>query len=221
MDDAAYLEKTLSTAVQEIRGACAASINGALSVLFQSLGLPEFQPFMVPAAQRRALRELFEWIDDKIHWSHVDATTSPLLESLEHRYGDRTRGARRRLIVAEYAMLLTAGIETTAAALTFAIAEIAASPAIRDAAAAEARSSAADIERTGTLPEQFPYLHAILRETLRRHTLVPTMLREAQADCELSARRPGGAGRDLVKIKCDALSGARRIGSTPHASRRP
>jgi cytochrome P450 len=98
-------------------------------------------------------------------------------------------------------MMLVAGIETTAAALTFALAEIAGNPSVRDEVIKEARREEDAGHDYEALTVQYPYIYHVLRETLRRHTIVPTMLREAESDQELTATTAGVGGRETVKVK--------------------
>jgi cytochrome P450 len=72
-------------------------------------------------------------------------------------------------------MMCVAGIETTASALTLAIAEIARDDAIRDLVVREARQQPASGPGAQHVAARFPYLHCVFRETLRRHTIVPTL----------------------------------------------
>jgi cytochrome P450 len=83
-------------------------------------------------------------------------------------------------------MMFIAGIETTAAALTFTLTEIANNDAILERVVAEATQNGAMPD-----PHRFPYIHQVFQEALRRSTIVPTILRRsAQADIVSGAAIP-------------------------------
>ena len=98
-------------------------------------------------------------------------------------------------------MMLTAGIETTAATLAFAIAEIANQPPLRDAIVQELRGSQSGSADAEALPAQFPLTYRVIRETLRRHTIVPTMLREMEQDQRLSGTDPHTGASGSVTVR--------------------
>lgn len=203
--EAEYVEKTLSTASQAVRGPIPTLINGAVATLLQVLKCPQRQTFIFPKRQREAVKALTGWVGAKIDAAELQAIPIPLLESLKSRFAERRPAAQKRCIVAEYVMMLMAGIETTAASLTFAIAEIANNRAIREEVVKEARKEARNeaealFDGEG-LTIQHPYLYHVLRETLRRHTIVPTMLREAGTDQEIPGKRTGDSPGETVKIR--------------------
>lgn len=189
-EEADYLETRLSTATKVIENGIEATINTGMAAILSVLHLPEHQPVAFPKAQRQALNDVLAWIGDKIDQAELANLRPPLLESLKTRYADRQPAELKRCIAAEYAMLFIAGIETTASALTFAIAEMANNPTVRDQATREARQESNGVPDSRALAAQFPYLHCVFRETLRRHTIVPTMLRQTETDYELSAEKP-------------------------------
>ena len=204
--EAEDLEKNLTIATKMIRNGVAAPINTGIAVVFSLLNLADHQPVVFPKAQRRALDDVLGWIGIKIDQAELANLRPPLLESLKTRFADRNPAERKRCIAAEYAMLFIAGIETTASALTFAIAEIANDPAVRAQVIREARQKPVGTAGNQTLAAQFPYLHCVFRETLRRHTIVPTMLRETESDYELSSERPGPeSGADVRVLKGSTL----------------
>jgi cytochrome P450 len=190
-EEARWLEKTLSAVTQVHRGV-PARINQGVGAVLRAAGLAGYQRFLLPREQRLAVAELVDWIGAKIDQADLSATLPPLLESLKRRYADQPLARRRRSIAAEYAMLFIAGIETTASALTFAIAQIASNPPVRDEVVREARYPREHTPGGQPLARQYPYLHCVFRETLRRHTIVPTLLRETEKDYELSGTKPGG-----------------------------
>lgn len=189
-DEAARTEKTLGAATQVVPPGLHARVNRGVGTTLRAVGLAQYQPYLLPRAQRRAVRELLAWIEARLVQAERLQPPPPLLASLQRRYAHRRPARQRRAIAAEYAMLFIAGIETTASALTFAIAEIATHPAVREQVVREARQSSSPDSTTQPVATQFPYLHCVLRETLRRHTIVPTLLRETEADYQLSAGEP-------------------------------
>jgi len=188
--EAQFVEQTLDRATKAPRGGTAATLNRVLGAVFGALKARQHQPVLFPRPQRRALDDLLRWIAARI----VEAPDDPsLLANLKARYGHLGPRGRLRAIAAEYAMMFVAGIETTAAAATFAVAEIAHDSALRDAATAEARRSASPPDRplTEGLAARHPTLFAVVQETLRRHTIVPIMSRETAADVQLPGKCSG------------------------------
>jgi len=51
------------------------------------------------------------------------------------------------------------------------------------------------------LTARYPNIYHVFRETLRRHTIVPTMLREAEADQEIAGKRTRDGVAETVKIR--------------------
>jgi cytochrome P450 len=201
VDEGSFLEDVLSCGFQAVDKGAAAKLNRLTAVLMRALRLPQWQPFIFPRAQRRSIDELIAWIEDKLDQGEAGANLPPLYQSLKERFSSAEPQRRRRLIATEYAMLLTAGVETTAAAVTFAVAEIAGSPSILEKVTLEARGNAPPRLDSGAPGAQFPYLHCVVQETLRRHTVVPTMLREAEFDLELSGRKQDARADENVKVR--------------------
>jgi cytochrome P450 len=199
--EAQFLEKTLSSASQALRGKIPTVVNGAVAAVMRLLRCPERQTFILPTQQRRALKDLTDWIARKIDGAQLGSVETSLLVSLRSRFADREPADQMRCIVAEYVMMLTAGIETTAAALTFAIAEIANNPSVRDEVTREARQVADGSFDGEVLTVRYPAMYRTLRETLRRHTIVPTMLREAKTDVEVRGMKNGDGRAEMVKIR--------------------
>jgi cytochrome P450 len=202
--DAGRLERLLNAATVPITTGPCAHVNNALARAFGALKLAAWQPVAIPRLQREAVEALLDWITSEVDRAELAGIVSPLLQSLRERYAGLSRKEQTRRIAAEYAMLLIAGIETTAATLTFAVAEIANNPEIRDAVAMEARQQVdcpSSAEGAANLPLTYPYLHAVVREALRRHTIVPTMLRQAGTDFEIAADRPGSTQKAMVRIR--------------------
>lgn len=199
--EAEYLEKTLSIAAQHLRGRIPTLINTAVATVLHMLNCQQHQTFIFPRKQRKAVHDLLAWIGAKLDQAEVQQPPTPLLNSLKRRFADQRPARRRRCIVAEFTMMLVAGIETTAAALTFALAEIASNPFVRDEVIKEARREVGSEHDCEALTVQYPYIYHVLRETLRRHTIVPTMLREAETDQELTATTASDGGRKTVKVE--------------------
>ncbi len=192
VEDAAFAEDCLDRSARVIDDPVLNPVNFLLSAVFKAVRLGDRQPVLFPRQQRQALSDFMDWLSHRIDCSQADALEAPLLAALDARYGALPPGRRRRAICAEYAMLFIAGIETTAAALTFALAEIANSPALIRRVTDEARS------KPGTAQDQ---ISAVFQETLRRHTIVPTMLRTSARSCPMTAKRKGGrAGADDTDV---------------------
>lgn len=196
LDEAEELQHTLSLCMREISG-IPGLINRAGALALHALRVPHWQRFVLPRAQRRAVRELLDWIGRRID---AQSEHAPVLDDLRSRLAGHDPRQLRRRIAAECMMLFIAGIETTAAALTFALAEIANNQTIRDAVTAEARRVHGPGSAEG-LTHEYPCIYRVLCETLRRHTIVPTMLREAQSDQEIRGHRPGASERESIGIK--------------------
>ena len=139
LNDARYLERILGECTEPPTAGVAAGLNLAVAYALRLLGQSHRQHFWLPTGQRRAVAELFDWIGSRIDATAETGASRPLLRSLESRYADRRTVERRRCVAAECAMIFIAGIETTAAALAFAIAEIAHDAQIRDSVTEEAR----------------------------------------------------------------------------------
>jgi cytochrome P450 len=198
LDEAASIEETLTASTEGKTTGPVAWINQCLGAIFISAGAAERQPVIFSRKQRKALDRILAWIWGRIEEAKRSGSAPPLLKRLEARYGDQSADRRQRLIVAEYAMMCIAGIETTASALTFAIAEIAADPAIRNLVVSEARRQ----PHSGSqhVSARFPYLHCVFRETLRRHTIVPTLLRETEEDYAMTGTHPATDARRTVAV---------------------
>jgi cytochrome P450 family 6 len=201
LEEADYLERTLSIATKVVESGIPAGINTGMAAMLSVLNLPEHQPVVFPKAQRQALDDVLGWIGHKIDQAQLAGLRPPLLEGLKNRFADRQQAELKRCIAAEYAMLFIAGIETTASALTFAIAEIANNPVVHDRVIKEARQESNNAPGSQTSGAQFPYLHCVFRETLRRHTVVPTMLRETETDYELAGEKPGAESDVNVRVR--------------------
>jgi len=215
LDEAEYLEATLTRATEGVKRGIHTGINAGLGAVFNALHVVRHQPLFLPKAQRKAMGEILRWIGaaiDEIDERGPTAPRPPLLAGLENRYSELSASERQRCIAAEFAMMFIAGIETTASALTMAIAEIARDPTVRDYVTREARQQP-DPESAGRAPSaavrfpsiQYPYIHCVFRETLRRHTIVPTFLRETEKEyevCPVNTRAESTTPelRDAVRI---------------------
>jgi cytochrome P450 len=194
------LQRTLSESMRELPPGLLGGINRMIGMGLRLLNVPQWQRVVLPRAQRHALRELLDWIENQMQVPPGANVDQPLLESLRARFAELKPRQQQRRIAAECAMLLMAGIETTAAALTFALAEIANSDAVRDDVTAEARGAEGHAS-VDALTQNYPCIYRVLRETLRKHAVVPTMLREAANDFEIRGRRPGASEEETVRIK--------------------
>jgi cytochrome P450 len=202
VDEAEYLEKTLSLASQRVRGRVPILINAAVAIVLRALNRSQNQVFVFPREQRQALKDLLRWIGAKVDQARSAAVPIPLLDSLTSRFAHDAPARQKRFIVAEYAMLCVAGIDTTAATLTFAIAEITNNPAVRDAVITEARRGREDAPTSDALTGQYPHIYHVMRETMRRHTIVPNKMREAASDQEIRGKRHGSTdAEETVKVK--------------------
>jgi cytochrome P450 len=102
-------------------------------------------------------------------------------------------------------MLCIAGIDTTAATLAFAIAEIASNEDVRETVSAEARQRQPGVSRYDALTIRYPSIYRVLRETLRRYTIVPVVMREAVADQQIRGTRRGTSVETLAAVKRGAV----------------
>ncbi len=189
IEDAAFAEDCLDRSTRVIDHPVLTPVNFLVSVAFKAINLGDWQPVIFPKDQRQTLTRFMNWLSGRIDASRARAIEAPLLAALEARYQALPPKRRRTAICAEYAMLFIAGIETTAAALTFALAEIANDPALIKSVTDEARSGSA----------AQPTIAAVLQETLRRHTIVPTMLRVSARACPMTAKRTG-AGKEAAEL---------------------
>ena len=218
LDEAEYLEATLTRATEGVRRGIHPWINAGLGAVFNALHVVRHQPVFLPKAQRKAMGEILRWIGgaiDEIDRRGPTAPRPPLLAGLESRYSELSASERRRCIAAEFAMMFIAGIETTASALTMAIAEIARDPTVREFVTREARQQP-DPESAGRAPSaavrfpsiQYPYIHCVFRETLRRHTIVPTFLRETEKEyevCPVTAQTESTSPQAITPESRDAV----------------
>ncbi len=182
--DAARVEAWIDGLTRPIETGGRARINRWLGRILRLFDAVEHQPVLIPPHQRRVANTFVAWISDSIDQAGATAAQGTILANLERRFAG-LGPARRRCIAAECAMVFVAGIETTAAALTFAIAEIANDPEILDAVLQDARRDGAPAASAACQnPATYPVIHRVVQETLRRHTIVPTIMREAASDCQ-------------------------------------
>ncbi|WP_263378487.1 cytochrome P450 [Granulicella paludicola] len=184
--EAEWVERTLTAATEVRPATISARMNRQTAYLFGAMRLGARQPIFLHRSQRSATREMFAWLDERVAEMELSGRRSALFEQMSARYAALGQKEALCRIASEYFMLFVAGIETTASALTTAIAEIAGSPEIRERVVDEARGPSG----AGALTEQYPYIHAVFREALRRHTVVPTMLRETETEYQLEGRQP-------------------------------
>jgi cytochrome P450 len=203
-EDAGYLESTLSIATKSSRSRVLRGVNSMLWMVGRAIPFMSCPPVVFPQEQRKALDGMLGWIAAKLELLEReqagDEVTPPLLKSLTARYSDLSPPRRRTAITAEYAMLFIAGIETTAAAVSFCLAEVAAIQSLRARAVAEARQP----EQMGIcahgLPSRYPFIHNIFRESLRRHTIVPTFLRQTEAEYLVTNREDSATEETVLQI---------------------
>jgi cytochrome P450 len=200
VEDAEYLEGAMNDSTRMVRDGLAAALNRVSGAALQLLRIPQHQPFLYPRAQRLAVEGLIEWIGAKIDQGNEAGAKRPIIESLGTRFDHLPPARKRRCISAECVMMFIAGIETTAATLTFAIAETARDSSVHDHVVEEARRKENDCPGADAPMIQFPYIHGVVQETLRRHTIVPTMLREAEGQIELRGNRRGTNCEEKVTI---------------------
>lgn len=189
LEEASAMESVLTEVTEAGSGGFVAWINRFGAAVFSALGIGDYQRVLLTRKQRRAANRILGWISDSIDATKRVGRNPPLLERLEQRYGDLSPARRRRAVTAEYAMLCIAGIETTGAALTLAIAALANDDATRTLAVNEARRPESAAAGTQSVAARFPFLHCVFREVLRRHTIVPTFLRETGKHCPLEGDR--------------------------------
>jgi cytochrome P450 len=200
LEEAALMESTLTTSTEGKVEGPAAWINRALGAIFAAFDAGDHQPVMFSRKQRSAIDQILAWIGNRIEEAKRAGLRPPLLEQLELRYASQCPALQKRSIVAEYAMLCVAGIETTASALTLAIAEIAGDDAVRDLVVGEVRRQHASGMISQQVADRFPYLHCVFRETLRRHTIVPSFLRETENDYAMTETHSGAGTQQTINV---------------------
>jgi cytochrome P450 len=204
LEEGARMEGVL-TAVTEVQmKGVLAWVNLALGAVLGALRLGEYQPVFLPREQRLAADQILAWIYAKVGEAKRAGRRPPLLERLEARFAAQRPERRTRSIVGEYAMMMIAGIETTASALTLAVAEIASDRAVCDRVVREARQPSVALSGVHGVASQYPYLHCVFRETLRRHTIVPTFLRETEAEYAIRGTDPAGGPAQTILVPAGA-----------------
>jgi cytochrome P450 len=188
--EADHVHNLMDVTMQTLEGWVTTHVNRWIGAVLDLVNKQHYQPILFPIRQRRAVKALLAWIVAKLESiEQQDADASPVLAALKTRFAGNTPRARTRLIAAEYAMMFIAGIETTAAALTFTLTEIANNQSILERVVAEATQGGAMPD-----PHRFPYIHQVFQEALRRSTIVPTILRRsAQSDTVSGAAIPAHA----------------------------
>jgi cytochrome P450 len=199
-DEASQMEGILTTSTEAAKGGIVEWVNRLFGAIFGALRAGEYQPVLFSPRRREAADRVLAWISERIDRTKRAGLRTPLLERLEQRYADRPRSRRKRAIVAEYAMMCIAGIETTAAALTLAIAEIANDDTLRASVVKEAREQGCPAGGAQGVVARFPLLHCVFRETLRRHTIVPTFLRETEKDYTLVTDHPDSGTNQPIRV---------------------
>jgi cytochrome P450 len=91
-----------------------------------------------------------------------------------------------------------------AASVAFAVAEIAANPEILRMVEEEARRFEW-ADGAAELAARYPYIQAVYRETLRRHTIVPTLLRESSINLSLEGTAGDGSPKCPVQMAKGAV----------------
>ncbi len=200
LEEASSMESALTTSTERKDGGPAAWINRSLGAIFAAVEMGDYQPVMFSRKQRKAIDRILTWIGNRIDEVRQAGPRPPLLEKLELRYASQRPARQKRSIVAEYAMMCVAGIETTASALTLAIAEIAGDDAVRDLVVREVRQQSASGLTAPQAALRFPYLHCVFRETLRRHTIVPTFLRETGEDYAMASTHSAAGSQQTVNV---------------------
>jgi cytochrome P450 len=200
LEEASLMESTLTASTEGNVAGPVAWINRGVGAIFAAFDAGGCQPVIFSRKQRRALDRILAWIGNRIDEVKGTGLRPPLLEQLEVRYAGQSPARQKRSIVAEYAMICVAGIETTASVLTLAIAEIAADDAVRDRVVREARQPPASGLTAQQVAARFPYLHCVFRETLRRHTIVPTLLRETGENYTVTGTHPATASQQAINV---------------------
>ncbi|CAN6372511.1 unnamed protein product [Urochloa humidicola] len=209
----------------EAAGSSAASFRGVLAELNATVGLPNVSDFFPEVARldpqgiRRRIEGLFKllhtMINDKIERrlrEHAAAAAGgePLTSKnfldvlLDYRGTDDGRGFDRQTLLSLISDLFSAGTDTSAATVEWAMAELLLNPK----SMARARSELVQV--LGSKPEveesdigQLKYLQAIVKETFRIHPPAPLLLpHEAEADTPIQGGRytvPKGA-RVVVNV---------------------
>ncbi|CAN6372512.1 unnamed protein product [Urochloa humidicola] len=186
------------------------SFKGILKELNATVGLPNVSDFfpklarLDPQGIRRRIEGLFErlhaMIDDRIERrlrEHATATGEPPATTnfldvlLDYRGTEDGRGFDRQTLLSLFSDLFSAGTDTTAGTVEWAMAELLLNPK----SMARARSELAQV--LGSKPEveesdigQLKYLQAIVKETFRIHPPAPLLLpHEAEATTQIQGGR--------------------------------
>ncbi|MEL6374234.1 MAG: cytochrome P450 [Pseudomonadota bacterium] len=164
-------------------------------IAYSLINLPRWAPFPGQRAMRRAERDLRRGVGELIDTRRAEiARGAPVADDILTRMlGTRTPEGEpwpRALLIDALLTLVSAGHETTAKALTWALYLLARAPAWADALAAEAdaamREGALDGESVAT---DLPLTQAFLRETMRLYPPGPVLTRYACEDTQLGAHR--------------------------------
>jgi cytochrome P450 len=193
--EADHVHNLMDVTMQTLEGWTTTHVNRWIGAMLDLFNKQHYQPVLFPVRQHRAVKALLAWIVAKLESTEQqNADASPVLAALRTRFAGNSPGATTRLIAAEYAMMFIAGIETTAAAATFTLSEIANDKTILERVVAEATRDGADPNGAMPDPHRFPYIHQVFQEALRRSTIVPTILRRsARPDTVSGAAIPAHA----------------------------
>jgi cytochrome P450 len=202
--EAARIEADLNVAMRGLKAGALTSLNTMLAVGYRTLRIPTYQRVLLRPGQVRRVRRLVRWIEAEIRTLEASPTKVAIFERLRERFASLSIRRRRRAIAAEYAMFFIAGVETMAASVAFAVAEIAANPEMLRMVQEEARRFEW-ADGAAELAARYPYIQAVYRETLRRHTIVPTLLRESSEDLVLEGSTGDGSPKCPVRMAKGAV----------------
>jgi cytochrome P450 len=202
--EAARIEADLNVAMRGLKPGALTSLNTMLAVVYRTLRVPTYQRVLLGPGQFQRARRLVRWIEAELRTLEASQAKVAIFQRLQERFATLPAGRRRRAIAAEYAMFFIAGVETMAASVAFAVAEIAANPEILRMVEEEARRFEW-ADGAAELAARYPYIQAVYRETLRRHTIVPTLLRESSANLSLEGTAGDGSPKCPVRTAKGAV----------------
>jgi cytochrome P450 len=204
LTEAARIEADLNVALRGLKPGGLTSLNTLMAHVYRTLRIPTYQSVLLRPGQIARARRLVQWIEAELRKLEASQTKVEIFERLQKRFATLSIAKRRRAIAAEYAMFFIAGVETMAASVAFAVAEIAANPEMLRMVQEEARRFEW-ADGAAELTARYPYIQAVYRETLRRHTIVPTLLRESSEDMVLQGTSRDGSPKCPVHMAKGAV----------------
>lgn len=162
---------------------------------------------------RARMSEICEVLIDNAAKEQDDASderVSTIGLLLKAEDGDSGRRVTREEVKAQIRTLLFASYETTAIMMTWALIELARHPNVQTKLREELLSFGGE-PSYDQLTTGFPYLDAVVQETLRTHSAVQDLIRQASEDDVIPLSQPvqtrSGEVVDSIAVKCGAEIG--------------